>query len=100
MASIGASMGRVLPSAGNAADLRRDAYFDTGIARGERGGDRRRGDCVHIRIRALRSVRGRGGRSFQPQVDGRVGSVRLLPWHLRLRLRRVDTKKLRKFWKR
>ena len=89
MASTGASLGGVLPPAGHAADFRRDAYLDTGVARGKRRGNRRRGDGVHVRLWALRSVCGRGGRSFQPQVDGRVGGVRLLPRNIRIRVRRV-----------
>ena len=89
MASTGASLGGVLPPAGHAADFRRDAYLDTRVARGERRCDRRRGDGVHVRLWALRSVCGRGGRSFQPQVDGRVGRVRLLLGNFRLRVRRV-----------
>ena len=89
MASIGASLGGVLPPARHTADLRRDANLNTGVARSERRGDRRRGDGVHVRLRTLRSVRGCSGRSFQPQVDGRVWRVRLLPRDLRLRLRCV-----------
>ncbi len=89
MASARASLGRVLPPAGDAPDLRRDADLDTGVARRGHHRDRCRRNGVHVHLRTLRAVRGSRRGPSQPEVDGRLRRVRVLPRHLRLGLRDV-----------